>query len=255
MSQLDLSAVPDPHRETVASALVTTFGPGGVTSVAAVPGGASGALTYRVEARTGAHLLRLETIRGPLRNPHQYDCMQIAAEAGIAPPIRFVDADAGVVVMPFLAQRPLTDFPGGPPALAAAGGTLLARVHRTPTFPASATTWTTSPGCSPTSSDRVGSRPACSSNTPTASNGSARPIRGSPTTFGFRAQRPEPVQPALRRRSTLADRLGDGVAERSPRRRGNRVRASGPDSGPARHRAPLVARSRTRRARWRAGCS
>ena len=136
MAQFDLRAVPEQHRETVESALATTFGASGVSSVLASPGGASGALTYRVETRTGDHLLRIETIRGSLRNPYQYECMQTAAEAGIAPPIRYVDAGAGVVIMPFVSQRPLTDFPGGPPAVASAVAALLARLHRTPTFPA-----------------------------------------------------------------------------------------------------------------------
>jgi aminoglycoside phosphotransferase (APT) family kinase protein len=132
----DLAIVPEEHRDKAAAAIGAAFGPSGASSVHAVGGGASGALTYRVETTSaGPHLLRLETLRGPLRNPHQYECMQIAADAGIAPPIRFVDGDAGLVIMPFIEQRPISDLPGGPPALATAMASLLARLHATATFP------------------------------------------------------------------------------------------------------------------------
>jgi aminoglycoside phosphotransferase (APT) family kinase protein len=136
VADLDLSKVPEVHHDNVGRALADAFGSGAVTSVDVVRGGASGALTYRVESSAGPHLLRVETLRGPMRSPHQYACMQIAAEAGIAPPIRYVDPDAGLVVLPFVTERPLTDHPGGPPAVAAAVGDLLARLHGEPGFPA-----------------------------------------------------------------------------------------------------------------------
>ena len=131
-----LDDVPEGHREKVASALSAAFGSGEVTSVVATPGGASGALTFRVVTRGGDFLLRVETLGGSMRNPHQYECMRIAAEAGIAPPIRHLDETAGVLVLPFLDVRPLAEFPGGPAALAVEGGSLLARLHGTATFPA-----------------------------------------------------------------------------------------------------------------------
>jgi aminoglycoside phosphotransferase (APT) family kinase protein len=136
MAGLDLTVVPEEHRDTVASALDAAFGAGGATSLDVVAGGASGALTYRVEGDGAAHLLRVATLRGPLVNPHQYECMQVAAEVGVAPPIRFVDAGAGVVVLPFIQQRPITDHPGGPAGAAEEVADLLARLHATDPFPA-----------------------------------------------------------------------------------------------------------------------
>lgn len=130
--------VPELHRAKLIAAIEDGFGGGEVSSVRAVGGGASGALTFRVESRHGAFLLRGETLGGPLRNPSQYDCMQIAADAGIAPPIRYVDAEAGVVIIRWIEQRPLDAFAGGPPALATAAGELLARLHETRLFPARA---------------------------------------------------------------------------------------------------------------------
>ena len=135
MASLDLATVPEAHRDTVGTALQAAFGSDGVTGMSVVAGGASGALTYRVDASDGPYLLRVETLRGPLRNPHQYECMQIAADAGIAPPIRHLDDAAGVVVMPFLSQQPLTDFPAGHRPWRPRPPTLLARLHVTTPFP------------------------------------------------------------------------------------------------------------------------
>jgi aminoglycoside phosphotransferase (APT) family kinase protein len=135
MPDLLPAGVPEAHREKLAAALANAFGSGEVSSVLAFTGGASGAMTYRVEAGDGAYLLRGETIAGPMRNPNQYECMQRAADAGIEPPIRYVDADAGVVVIRWIDQRPVTGFAGGPVALASAGGQLLARLHETAPFP------------------------------------------------------------------------------------------------------------------------
>jgi aminoglycoside phosphotransferase (APT) family kinase protein len=61
--------------------------------------------------------------------------MCIAAAAGIAPRIHYVDEIARVAVMDFVEQRPLQTYPGGPTALASALGRLLAQVQATPAFP------------------------------------------------------------------------------------------------------------------------
>lgn len=143
MSAPTLDGVPAEHREVVRAALADAFGTNAVSGVEPVIGGASGALTYRLTARDRQHFLRLETRRGPLRNPHQYACMQTAAGAGIAPPLVHADADAGIAIMQLLPQRPLTEYPGGPAALARDLGALVARLQATDTFPALADYFTT----------------------------------------------------------------------------------------------------------------
>jgi hypothetical protein len=61
--------------------------------------------------------------------------MQIAADAGIAPMIHHIDESARVVVMDFIEEKPLVDFPGGPGALARDIGRLIGRVQATAPFP------------------------------------------------------------------------------------------------------------------------
>ena len=130
-----LESVAIERRDVTQSALVAAFGASAVESLRPIAGGASGASTYRVDAAGKSYLLRIETRRSPLRNPHQYACMLIAAEAGIAPTLRYADADAGVAIMDFVHQRPLAEYPGGASALAKDLGRLAARLQRTPAFP------------------------------------------------------------------------------------------------------------------------
>jgi aminoglycoside phosphotransferase (APT) family kinase protein len=130
-----LASVAEAHRDAARSALAAAFGSNSVSGLERVRGGASGALTYRVEAGGRSYLLRIDTRRDALRNPHQYACMQTAAEAGIAPPLRHVDAEKQVAVMDFLAERPFAEYPGGQAALARDVGRLVARLQETPAFP------------------------------------------------------------------------------------------------------------------------
>lgn len=127
--------VPAERREAARSALAAAFGPARGQTLERVHGGASGALIYRVEVPGRTVLLRMETRRDALRNPHQYRCMQTAAEAGIAPRLHHADDEAGVAVMDFLERRPLTEYPGGPTALASALGDLARGLQATTAFP------------------------------------------------------------------------------------------------------------------------
>lgn len=123
------------QRERVHSALAASLGAAPLGAITRITGGASGASTFKVENGGRRYLLRIEGEPSPLRNPHQYVSLRIAAEAGIAPSIRYIDETARVVVMDYIEQRPLWSYPGGQRALAQALGELLSRVQATPVFP------------------------------------------------------------------------------------------------------------------------
>jgi Phosphotransferase enzyme family len=136
MSEFLFDCIPCERRETAHSAVATAFGAAPLTALTPITGGASGALTYRIEVARRPYLLRLETARDVFRNPHRgYACMQVAAEAGIAPPLHHADPQAGVAIMAFVPQRPLLEYPGGTAALVHDLGGLIARLQTTPTFP------------------------------------------------------------------------------------------------------------------------
>jgi aminoglycoside phosphotransferase (APT) family kinase protein len=123
------------HADGARSALAAAFGRARIGPIVALTGGATTASAYRIEVGERSYLLRIEGEPSPLRNPHQYASMRIAAEAGIAPQILYVDEAARIVVTDFIEQVPLEAYPGGPPALARALGELLARVQATEVFP------------------------------------------------------------------------------------------------------------------------
>jgi aminoglycoside phosphotransferase (APT) family kinase protein len=135
MSDVLFESIPATHREAARAALTTVFGGASIAALQPVGGGASGALIYRVDVAGRAYLMRVETRRGPLRNPQQYVCMQTAADAGIAPPLHHADSETGVAVMDFLQQRPLQEYPGGAANLVRDLGGLVARLQATPAFP------------------------------------------------------------------------------------------------------------------------
>jgi hypothetical protein len=130
-----IETIPEQFRDKARASVSSAFGSAFAASIQPVSGGASGALTYKVEVAGKFYLLRMETRRSPLRNPHQYVCMKIAADAGIAPPLHHADDEAGVAILDFVDQRPLGAYPGGPTGLAQALGKLAARLQATPSFP------------------------------------------------------------------------------------------------------------------------
>jgi len=128
-------AFPVAHRDNARAALVSAFGAAPIGTVMAMAGGATTAAVYRVEVGARRYLLRIEGQPNPLRNPLQYTSMRIAAGAGIAPAIHYVDETARIAVIDFIDHVPLTAYPGGLPALTRALGELIARVQAAPVFP------------------------------------------------------------------------------------------------------------------------
>jgi aminoglycoside phosphotransferase (APT) family kinase protein len=135
MNNHPFDALAADQRERVHSALTAAFGSAPIDAIAPISGGASTASTFRLDVGGRAYLLRVEGQPSPLRNPHQYVSMRIAAEAGIAPRIHYIDETARVAVIDFIERQSLDTYPGGPPALARALGELISRVQATPCFP------------------------------------------------------------------------------------------------------------------------
>lgn len=134
MSEDQFGRLSAEQREIVHAALATAFGAAAVVEVAPVTGGIS-AFAFRVRTGGRNYLLRIEGPASPLRNPHQYASMQMAAEAGIAPKISYLNEAGRVVIMDFVDKQPLRAYPGGEAGLARALGSLLAQLQATRTFP------------------------------------------------------------------------------------------------------------------------
>jgi aminoglycoside phosphotransferase (APT) family kinase protein len=127
--------VDERRREIARDAFAALFGAGAATALTPLSGGISGAMLFRVDVRGRPYLLRLEGVPSPLRNPHQYESMRIAADANVAPKLLHVDEVHGLMIGDFIAQQPLRSYPGGRAGLVQAFGALLRRVQAAPAFP------------------------------------------------------------------------------------------------------------------------
>lgn len=135
MSNTPLAALPAAQQHAAHAAISAVLGATALTAIRPVTGGVSGAYVFLVEANGQRFVLRMEGPASPLRNPHQYSAMRIAAEAGIAPRLHYLDANDRVVMMDFIEDRPLETYPGGSRGLAEAVGTMLREVQALPPFP------------------------------------------------------------------------------------------------------------------------
>jgi aminoglycoside phosphotransferase (APT) family kinase protein len=130
-----LATLSPEQRDIAHQALKQAFGTAPVGAATRLAGGATSAAALRVEVGSRPYLLRIEGVPSPLRNPYQYQSMRIAAEAGIAPRVHYIDEAARVAVIDFIAAQPWSSYPAGQAAFVAALGQLLARLQATPTFP------------------------------------------------------------------------------------------------------------------------
>lgn len=100
---------------TVAKALRAAFGTETPDSWAPLSGGLSGAGVWRIRVGGIAYLLKVEgPERDGLRDPHRSQaCMRLAAQACLAPRVRYADPDDGVAILEHIETRSLMlDYAG-----------------------------------------------------------------------------------------------------------------------------------------------
>jgi thiamine kinase-like enzyme len=124
------------QRHGAQQALATVLGAAANASIRPLTGGVSGAFVFLVEAKGRRFVLRIEGPASPLRNPHQYQSMRIAAEQGIAPGLHYLDENDRVVMMDFIEDKPLETYPDGAQGLARAIGATISKLQSAPLFPA-----------------------------------------------------------------------------------------------------------------------
>jgi aminoglycoside phosphotransferase (APT) family kinase protein len=131
--------IPAERRDALATALQKTFGasePDGPP--APLAGGMSGARLFRIRVGGIPYILRLEPPAAPpFGDPARaHACMRTAAAACLAPSVRHADAVAGVVIMDWVPERPLTEYHGDRADLVVELAQAIRTLHETPPFPA-----------------------------------------------------------------------------------------------------------------------
>jgi hypothetical protein len=122
----------------VAKALRTAFGTEVLDGWTPLSGGLSGAGVWRIRVGGIAYLLKVEAPgRDGLRDPHRsHACMRLAAEACLAPRVRYADPDDGVAILEHIEARSLMlDYAGTRADLVVELGRAVRALHAVPGFP------------------------------------------------------------------------------------------------------------------------
>jgi len=130
------SAIPQTLRPAVDRGLMAAFGTTELDAIAPLSGGLSGAAVFRIRVGGVAYALRLTLGRDALRDPARgFACMTTAAQACLAPTVRYASAEDGVAITDLVAQRPLADYPGDGGPLIVELAQAIRLLHETPAFP------------------------------------------------------------------------------------------------------------------------
>lgn len=128
-----MPASPD-HMPAVLKALRAAFGTEVMDGWTPLSGGLSGAGVWRIRVGGIAYLLKVEAPeRDGLRDPHRsYACMKLAAQACIAPRVRYADPDDGVMILDHIDAA---DYVGARADLVVELAQTVRALHATPGFP------------------------------------------------------------------------------------------------------------------------
>jgi len=123
--------IPENKNEAIAKALQTAFGISEFEDIRQLHDGLSTALIFRIVVLGKPYLLRVITRTDSVADPGRwYNCMQAAADAGIAPKVWYADSEDRVCITDFVNAKP---FPLDVAKLKLAA--TLSRLHALPPFP------------------------------------------------------------------------------------------------------------------------
>lgn len=128
---ISFEALPAERREAALAAIRTHLGDGEIEGVERMPGGSAlGVFRFEVDGR--GYALRVEGGgKGPRDDRRAYACMEIAAQAGVAPPVIFADPALGLAIFLHLVRPAPASFTERLSQI----GALLRRLHDAPLFP------------------------------------------------------------------------------------------------------------------------
>lgn len=129
--------IPEAHRAAVDRALLAAFGTAELDAVTPLGGGLSDALVFRIRVGGIPYLLRIDGTTDGFRDPERWRiCMRIAAEACLAPPVRYACAGDGVAILDFIPERSMTlDYAGTKEDLLVELGQTVRILHQCAPFP------------------------------------------------------------------------------------------------------------------------
>ncbi|RYX86451.1 hypothetical protein EON83_01920 [bacterium] len=128
--------VPAAKHNAVENALLGAFGSTEIDHIAPLTGGRSSALVYKVTAENKPYVIRLVTEIDALTDPNRhFICLNAAARQGIAPPVRYTNAQDAVSIVDFIEHAPLSTSFTTQEQLLGELASLVKATHSLPLFP------------------------------------------------------------------------------------------------------------------------
>jgi aminoglycoside phosphotransferase (APT) family kinase protein len=121
--------IPEEKRPAVSRALAATFGTDGFEQIERLTHGRTGAIVFRIVVGGSPFLLRV-IMRTDSTTARHFACMRLAAEAGLAPAVKYTNEDDRIAItefvsaVPFSAEEAQVRMP-----------TVLRTLHALPPFP------------------------------------------------------------------------------------------------------------------------
>ena len=113
---------PEAKREAVDRGLMAAFGTAELDGATPISGGLSGAGLWRIRVGGIAYVLKIEAGQHAVTDPaRSYVCMRIAAQAYLAPRVRYAQAADGVAIIEHVTPVQLGEYPAAGHALVMSG--------------------------------------------------------------------------------------------------------------------------------------
>ncbi|RFZ91738.1 hypothetical protein D0C36_09775 [Mucilaginibacter conchicola] len=123
-----------PSQITAAeNALKNAFGVADVEEIEILAGGLSASSVYKIKVNGCYYTLKSDTPSVPV-NDLSASCMEVAALAGIAPPVIYLDKSSGISITAFIEQMPLSSVYGSAEALLPQLANTIRAIHSLPVF-------------------------------------------------------------------------------------------------------------------------
>ncbi len=130
------NTIPEALRPAVDRGLMAAFGTSELDSATPLSGGLSGAGLWRIRVGGIPYVLKIEAGQHAVADPaRSYICMRIAAQAFLAPRVRYAEPADGVAIIEHVAPVQLHEYPAAGHALIVELAQSARLLHQTPAFP------------------------------------------------------------------------------------------------------------------------
>ncbi|MGY0036523.1 hypothetical protein [Pedobacter sp. NJ-S-72] len=124
--------IPAEKLAVVEKALLQTFSTTEVDEIILLAGGLSASKVYKIAVNDQEYVLKSDISAEPV---NAYTCMEIAADAGIAPPVYYLNKAEGIAITGFIKNIPLQAVFRSPERLLSELAKTIKCIHGLPLFP------------------------------------------------------------------------------------------------------------------------